>query len=68
MLLGDSVFLSYTCNLSFTQKHILKQPVADCLQKAGVEFIVSAPFRFMSANMFFAASNMRLGLAGKMYR
>lgn len=63
--------------LSFCLKHVIYRfpietqtaiPGADCLQKAGVEFIDSAPFHFMKSNMFFATSNMRLSLAGKMYK
>lgn len=63
--------------LSFYLKHVIFQfhadletgaPGADCLQKAGVEFIVSAPFHFTSPTAFFATGNMRLSLAGKMYR
>lgn len=58
MLQWSSVPLLKTCGFSST-------PGANSLQKAGVTFIVSAPFRFTSANVFSAVGNMRLCLAGK---
>lgn len=48
---GD--FLSYALRHVIFQFHADTQtgaPGADCLQKAGVEFTVSAPFHFTSTN------------------